>query len=94
MDNKPARHQESEAEAKERRRLEKSLEEGLEDSFPASDPDQRDPAAAEHSGQEREEKSLIDERPRTPNITAGPRSRRFSMFNETRSLRGDSGSLF
>ncbi len=38
MDNKPARHQESEADAKERRRLEKSLEEGLEDSFPGSDP--------------------------------------------------------
>lgn len=41
MDTKPARHRdpvESEAEAKERRRLEKSLEEGLEDSFPASDP--------------------------------------------------------
>ena len=38
MDNKPARHHESEAEAKERRRLEKSLEEGLEDSFPGSDP--------------------------------------------------------
>jgi hypothetical protein len=38
MDDKPRRHQESEAEAKERRRLEKSLEEGLEDSFPSSDP--------------------------------------------------------
>ena len=38
MDNKPARHQESEADAKERRRLEKALEEGLEDSFPGSDP--------------------------------------------------------
>ena len=38
MDTKPTRHQESEAEAKERRRLEKALEEGLEDSFPASDP--------------------------------------------------------
>jgi hypothetical protein len=38
MDNKPARQQESEADAKERRRLEKSLEEGLEDSFPGSDP--------------------------------------------------------
>ncbi len=38
MDTKPARHQDNEAEAKERRRLEKSLEEGLEDSFPASDP--------------------------------------------------------
>ena len=38
MDDKPARRQESEAEAKERRRLEKSLEKGLEDSFPSSDP--------------------------------------------------------
>jgi hypothetical protein len=38
MDNKPARRPESEADAKERRRLEKSLEEGLEDSFPGSDP--------------------------------------------------------
>jgi hypothetical protein len=40
MDNKPGRHQQSEADAKEkeRRRLEKSLEEGLEDSFPSSDP--------------------------------------------------------
>jgi len=41
MDTKPVRHQDmvqNEAEAKERRRLEKSLEEGLEDSFPASDP--------------------------------------------------------
>jgi hypothetical protein len=38
MDDKPRRRQESEAEAKERRRLEKSLEEGLEDSFPSSDP--------------------------------------------------------
>ena len=41
MDTKPRRHQntaESEAKEKERRRLEKSLEEGLEDSFPASDP--------------------------------------------------------
>jgi hypothetical protein len=38
MDDKPRRRQESEAEAKERRRLEKSLEEGLEDSFPGSDP--------------------------------------------------------
>jgi hypothetical protein len=38
MDNKPARHEDSEAKEKERRRLEKSLEEGLEDSFPSSDP--------------------------------------------------------
>jgi hypothetical protein len=38
MDTKPVRPQDSEADAKERRRLEKSLEEGLEDSFPASDP--------------------------------------------------------
>jgi hypothetical protein len=41
METKPRRHQDraaSEAEEKERRRLEKSLEEGLEDSFPASDP--------------------------------------------------------
>jgi len=38
MDNKPVRHRESEADAKERRRLEKALEEGLEDSFPGSDP--------------------------------------------------------
>ncbi len=38
MDRKPARPQESEAEAEERRRLEKSLEEGLEETFPASDP--------------------------------------------------------
>ncbi len=41
MDTKPRRHQDTaqtEAEAKERQRLEKSLEEGLEDSFPASDP--------------------------------------------------------
>jgi hypothetical protein len=38
MDTKPARPQDDEAKAKERRRLEKSLEEGLEDSFPASDP--------------------------------------------------------
>jgi hypothetical protein len=37
MDGKPAK-QDTEAEAKERRRLEKSLEEGLEDSFPGSDP--------------------------------------------------------
>ena len=69
MDTKPRRHHDTaqaEAEEKERRRLEKSLEEGLEDSFPGVRSDQRDPAAAEHSGQEREEKSLIDEgyRPR------------------------------
>jgi hypothetical protein len=41
MDTKPRRHHDTaqaEAEEKERRRLEKSLEEGLEDSFPASDP--------------------------------------------------------
>ncbi|MBZ0146006.1 MAG: hypothetical protein K8F62_00435 [Pseudorhodoplanes sp.] len=41
MDTKSRRHQgpaQSEAEEKERRRLEKSLEEGLEDTFPASDP--------------------------------------------------------
>lgn len=41
MDTKPRRHQDPaqiEAEEKERRRLERSLEEGLEDSFPASDP--------------------------------------------------------
>jgi hypothetical protein len=41
MDTKPARHRDTvqnEAEEKERRQLEKSLEEGLEDSFPASDP--------------------------------------------------------
>ena len=38
MDTKPARPQDDEAKAKEHRRLEKSLEEGLEDSFPASDP--------------------------------------------------------
>lgn len=41
MDTKSRRHQDpaqSEAEEKERRRLEKSLEEGLEDTFPASDP--------------------------------------------------------
>jgi hypothetical protein len=41
MDTKPRRHHDTaqaEAEDKERRRLEKSLEEGLEDSFPASDP--------------------------------------------------------
>jgi hypothetical protein len=41
MDTKPRRHHNlalSEAEEQERRRLEKSLEEGLEDSFPASDP--------------------------------------------------------
>ena len=41
MDTKPRRHHDTaqaEAEEKERRRLEKSLEEGLEDTFPASDP--------------------------------------------------------
>ena len=38
MDTKSARPHESETDAKERRRLEKSLEEGLEDSFPGSDP--------------------------------------------------------
>ena len=41
MDTKLRRQQGpvfSEAEVKERQRLEKSLEEGLEDSFPASDP--------------------------------------------------------
>ena len=41
MDTKPRRHHDpvpNEAEEKERRRLEKSLEEGLEDSFPGSDP--------------------------------------------------------
>lgn len=39
MDDKPRKdQQQSEVEARERRRLEKSLEEGLEDSFPASDP--------------------------------------------------------
>ena len=38
MDTKPVRPQDSETDEKERRRLEKSLEEGLEDSFPASDP--------------------------------------------------------
>ena len=40
MDWKPANghSREAEAERKERRRLERSLEEGLEDTFPASDP--------------------------------------------------------
>jgi hypothetical protein len=40
MDTKPRRQDpaQREAEEKERRRLEKSLEEGLEDSFPGSDP--------------------------------------------------------
>jgi hypothetical protein len=38
MDNKPAQHRDNEAKERERHRLEKSLEKGLEDSFPASDP--------------------------------------------------------
>ena len=38
MDNKHAPRGKDEAKENERRRLEKSLEEGLEDSFPASDP--------------------------------------------------------